>query len=318
MDKKEQLLQENITAYIHDNMSGDDFESDKAIEIHAYKESRRIEELSNHVTFLRNLDTSDKAWSKFKSTIKPKIRSLEFLKFAAAIVLSFLIGALMLYFVSNRNFNEEMASINCPRGQITSMSLFDGTTVWLNSETKLRYSSNFNNGNREVFVEGEAYFDVAKNPHSTFIVNVGNSQIKVHGTIFNVKAYPIDSLIETTLVEGTVEFVDGKNSVLLKPNEQLTLENRTRKLEKEHVDVSETLGWKEGKVYFENKRMSKIIEQLERWYDAEFIFNEEEIAGYNFTGVINKEKSIVYNLKLIQLTNKINFKYKDGKIYIGK
>ncbi|MGV8090818.1 MAG: FecR family protein [Mangrovibacterium sp.] len=209
-----------------------------------------------------------------------------------------------------------MASISSPRGQITSLTLFDGSVVWLNSESTIKYSSDFNTKKREVYVEGEAYFEVTHHEKKPFIVNLGNSQVKVHGTSFNVKAYPQSNRIETVLMEGKIEFIANSQSILLNPCERIVLSPQEGTIEKDQVDVEKITAWKKGKYYYSNEKLSTIIGQLQRWYDMEFVFDENELSLYNFTGVINHEKSIQYNLKLIELTNKINVEFKDDKIVI--
>jgi ferric-dicitrate binding protein FerR (iron transport regulator) len=211
----------------------------------------------------------------------------------------------------------KLATVSSPRGQITSLTLFDGSTVWLNSESTIKYSSDFNTDKREVYVEGEAYFEVTPDKKNPFVVNLGNSRIKVYGTSFNVKAYPGSDHIEAVLMKGKIEFCADKHSVLLKPLDRVVYSLRERTIVKDQVDIEKTSSWKKGKYYYSNESLSNIIRQLQRWYDIEFLFDEDALSRYTFTGVINRERSIQYNLQLIELTNKIHVEYENDKIIVS-
>lgn len=318
MEKNEDYNQEFIVSHFHDKESTQVNIPTDLKKTKEYKETEKIYALRENVRFLNSLSSEDQFWTKLNRRIRPKSIFANWMKYAAIIILSFSIGSLVVFFSGYLNTANELASINSPRGQITSLTLFDGSTVWLNSETTIKYSSNFNKKEREVFVEGEAYFEVSHNDKLPFIVNVGNSKIKVHGTIFNVKAYPSDNYVETVLVEGKVEFIVNKQSVLLNPNEKITLSMEEGTLRKEAADVEKTSAWKKGKYYYNNEKLSSIIQQMQRWYDTEFIFNEDELSKFTFTGVVNHEKSIEYNLKIIELTNKIKFEKENGTIVISR
>lgn len=283
-----------------------------------YKATEKIFSVRGNVSFLNSLSAEDRLWNKISNRVRPNSISAHWMKYAAIVILSLSVSALLAHFSGLTNSDTQLASISSPRGQITSLTLFDGTTVWLNSETTIRYSSDFNKKKREVFVEGEAYFEVSHNDKLPFIVDVGASKVKVYGTTFNIKAYPVDNYIETVLIEGKVEFITKDNSVFLKPNEKITFSTEKGTLQKEYADLEKTSAWKNGKYYYNSEKLLSIIQQLQRWYDTEFIFNENELSNFTFTGVVNREKSIEYNLKIIELTNKIKFESKDGAIIISR
>jgi ferric-dicitrate binding protein FerR (iron transport regulator) len=316
MDKNENTEQDIIVSHFHDRA---DTEGDIPLflrETNDYKETEKIFSLRKYITFLNGLSSEDQLWRTINRQINPGALFLSWFKYAAIIILSFSFGALLIYFSGISKHESRMASISSPRGQITSLTLFDGSVVWLNSESTIKYSSGFNTKKREVYVEGEAYFEVTHHEKKPFIVNLGNSQVKVHGTSFNVKAYPQSNRIETVLMEGKIEFIANSQSILLNPCERIVLLPQEGTIEKDQVDVEKITAWKKGKYYYSNEKLSTIIGQLQRWYDMEFVFDENELSLYNFTGVINHEKSIQYNLKLIELTNKINVEFKDDKIVI--
>ncbi|HBL76599.1 MAG: hypothetical protein A2W90_21190 [Bacteroidetes bacterium GWF2_42_66] len=318
MEKNINHNEEFIVSYLHDREdTQDDIPADLK-NTREFKQSETIFRLRKNVAFLNSLSPEDRFWGRINSGIRPVKRLSNWIKYAAIVVLSFTIGSLLIYFSGITRYDAELASISSPRGQITSLTLFDGTTVWLNSETTIKYSSAFNKKEREVFVEGEAYFEVAHNDKIPFIVNLGNSKVKVHGTTFNVKAYPSDNYIEAVLIEGKIEFIANNRSAVLNPSEKIILLTENGSISTGLADVEKTSAWKKGKYYYSNEKLSSIIEQIQRWYDTEFIFNEDELSHFTFTGVVNREKSIEYNLKIIELTNKIKFESKDGAIIITR
>ncbi len=281
-----------------------------------FNQTGKIYRVRESVSFLNKVSSEDELWNRINRKINPRKLYVNWLKYAAIVALSFALGSLLIYFSGIGKFEDQVATINSPQGQITCLTLFDGSTVWLNSETTIQYSTNFNRKKREVQIEGEAHFEVAHNSKKPFIVYVGNSQVKVHGTSFNVKAYPGSDRIETVLEEGKVEFVSGKQSMMIKPGERVTITLSKGKLEKDKIDTEKAVAWKKGKYYYSNESLSAIIEQLQRWYEIEFVFDGEELSQYQFTGVINKEKSIQYNLRLIELTNRVQAEFEDGKVII--
>jgi len=316
MNKKENIDQDQIVSHFHDNV---DTHKDIPLylaETKDYKETKKIFDLRKYVTFLNKLSTEDQIWKKINNQINPRSLYLSWFKYAAIIILSFSCGSILFYLLGTNNHETKFATISSPRGQITSLTLFDGSTVWLNSESTIEYRSDFSTNKREVYVEGEAYFEVTHDKKNPFIVNLENSQVKVYGTSFNVKAYPGTDNIEAVLMKGKIEFSTNNKSVVLKPDERITYSPEEGTIVKDHVDVEKTSSWKKGKYYFSNESLSNIITQLQRWYDMEIVFNDKVLSSYTFTGVINKEKSIQYNLKLIELTNKINVEFKDDKIMI--
>ncbi|MDX9882378.1 MAG: FecR family protein [Prolixibacteraceae bacterium] len=317
MATNQKYNQELIASAFHDGHGAPDNIPPELKETQEYKATEKIFSVREKVSFLNSLSSEDQFWNKIRRQVQPQPVYFLWLKYAAIVVLSLSIGILLSYFSGLMGPDGQLATINSPRGQITSLTLFDGTTVWLNSETTIRYSSGFNKKQREVFIEGEAYFEVSHNDKLPFVVNLKNSKVKVHGTTFNVKAYPSDNFIETVLEEGNVEFIANNQSVFLKPNEKITFSSEENILKREQTNAEIASAWKKGKYYYSGEKLAAIIQQMQRWYDTEFIFNENELSELTFTGVINREKSIEYNLKIIELTNKIKFESKNDAILIS-
>lgn len=316
MDEKLNTDQDQIVSHFHEKG-----ELRKDIpaglkETQAYKETEKIFSLREYIAFLNSLSTEDRLWKGVESRIKHRPVFQHLVRYAAMIVLSVTFGAGLIYFSGIRRHEPAMASISSPRGQITSLKLFDGSTVWLNSESTIRYSSDFNTGQRDVYIEGEAYFEVTRNKETPFIVHLERSQVKVFGTTFNVKSYPGSGEVEAVLMEGKIEFTGNGQSVLLTPCERVIFSFEKGEIVKDQVDLEKTVAWKKGKYYYSNEKLPAILRQLQRWYDVEFVYDGNELADYNFTGIINHEKSIEYNMELIELTNKINVEFNGDKIII--
>ena len=164
-----------------------------------------------------------------------------------------------------------------PRGGEFSLTLSDGTEVYMNADSKLRFPTKFGKNERVVELEGEAYFQVARNEKSPFIVKSSCMAIKVLGTEFNVSAYSEDSVIQTTLVRGSVEVSSerGGQSVVLHPGEQSVLNRQDYSLSVCTVDVSYAMAWKEGRLRFKEKPLSEVMKVISRWYDVEVVYEED-------------------------------------------
>lgn len=199
--------------------------------------------------------------------------------------------------------------VEIPRGGEYNLRLGDGTSVWLNSESKITYPSRFSGGERKVTVEGEAYFDVAKDEAQPFIVDVRGTEIRVTGTEFNVSAY--GSQIETTLISGGVRITAGGNEAALTPGMQAVYEEGGSDISVNEVDTSLYTAWKDGLFRFRNLELSEIVTRLARWYDVEFSFADPEIGNIPFTGAFKKSDPITSILDVIKNTKSVSYDF-DG------
>ena len=197
-----------------------------------------------------------------------------------------------------------------PRGGEFQISLEDGTRVWLNSESTLKYPEVFTGTTREVFLEGEAYFEVARNTNCPFIVHTGIQNVRVLGTSFGITNYADDQNLTTTLVNGKVqvEFPGFSDEVfLLEPGFQLACDRQNRKIEKRTVDVYEYVAWKDGKYVFTRKRLEDILTTLSRWYDFHVFFQNPEVKEVVFSGELRRFDSFSDILRLIEKTSDVKF-----------
>ena len=198
-------------------------------------------------------------------------------------------------------------TIVVPRGGEYKLELADGTLVWLNSDSELRYPVKFAGSQRDVWLKGEGYFEVSKNPEKPFRVVVDDMIVKVLGTSFNINAYKDQGNILTTLVSGKVDIQDmsGKSLVVMRTNQQVDF--RHGKISVQEVDVTRFVSWIDGKFYFNDMTLENIMSQLQRWYDIEVFFVDEELKSYPFTGVIRRDFTAGQIFEIIEKTTRVKF-----------
>lgn len=201
-----------------------------------------------------------------------------------------------------------------PKGGEYSLELPDGTVVWVNSESSLRFPEKFTSNRREVFLEGEAYFEVKKDANRPFYVYTEVGKVRVLGTAFNVCAYSNDRFWQTTLVEGSVMINQEEKEVLLKPNEQYQIDVRTGKAGLREVLPELYTSWRDGKFYFKAYTFEELVEKLERWYDFKMFYMNEEIKTRRFSGVVNKYQPLEEMFKFLQMTSDVQFNVKGNVV----
>lgn len=211
-------------------------------------------------------------------------------------------------------------TVKVPKGGEYQMTLSDGSKVWLNSESEIRFPVSFSGNKREVFIKGEAYFRIAHNENMPFVTRFKNGNITVLGTEYNIKSYEDEKEVVTTLVKGSVKFTSSinNNEKILKPNQQLTYRKDKNTIAVHEVDTYVFTAWKEGKFYFRSMPLNKIMKQLERWYNINVFFSSKELKDYKFRGVILKDMSFNEALKIIEETTDIRFKIKENTVTIYK
>lgn len=212
--------------------------------------------------------------------------------------------------------------LTIPRGGQFSLKLSDGTEVWLNSESQLKYPVRFiEEETREVeLVYGEAYFDVSPSTNhkgAKFKVLNNTQEIEVLGTEFNIKAYKDEVNIYTTLVEGKVAINTPNLKQLLTPNQQSILDTQNNTLSVIKVDVLEVISWKEGVFSFINKPLKDIMKVLSRWYDVDIIFENKELESVEFIGTLNKNQSIDEVLSIMKSFSLNNYEIKGDTIILN-
>lgn len=196
----------------------------------------------------------------------------------------------------------EYAKLTTPRGKQQQLVLHDGTKVWLNAASSIRFPSSFTGDRREVEITGEAYFEVAENKTKPFIVHAGQSKVEVLGTHFNVMAYGNENSLQTTLLEGSVEFRHGDKTVLLKPGQQSQLTSNKEIVLIRDADVETAVAWKNGKQAFSKSDIRSIMRQIERWYDIDVEY-KGEVPKRTFSGDISRSANLSELLKLLEASD---------------
>lgn len=270
----------------------------------------------------------DNAYQKVSSRIKAQSQTTRIIsiitRIAAVLTLPLLAFTVWSLFFQEKQ--TELAQnditwheIQSPAGMRSHVVLPDGTDLWLNAESTIRYGIPFTRENRHVELTGEAFLKVVKNESAPFFVNAGAASVKVLGTQFNVKAYPEDEQLEVALTEGSIEFTgtttDGKKAVAtLIPNDFLAMNKTTGKFHLESKNLNKHISWVKNIIIFDETCMPQVAKTLERWYGVKVIVTDPEISKYRFTTTFENE-SLFRVLELLELSSPaIKIKYTPGKI----
>jgi transmembrane sensor len=210
--------------------------------------------------------------------------------------------------------NDVMLSAATPRGGTYQFTLPDGTHVWLNAASKISFPSQFSGATRKILLSGEAYFEVTKNKTKPFIVQSKGQRVEVLGTHFNINAYPDESNIRTTLLEGSVR-IEGK--LILKPGEQSNISS-DRIVSVKQIDPNTAIDWKNGDFVFQNDDFKTIMRKVSRWYDVEIIYDKTAPAELPLGGLVSRSKNISSILKIMEATGDVHFKVEGRRITVTK
>ena len=235
-----------------------------------------------------------------------KLRSV--LRYAAAIVGVMVLAAGLAYWF--RNKAEELVVASAAHGQVREMLLPDGTKVWLNQSSVLKYPRAFEGKERHVYLDGEAYFEVARNHEKPFMVKSPAMDVRVLGTSFNIKCRPDNSFAETTLIEGEVEVKDksDKGRITLLPGQKAVLNRVTGRMQVKQVDPKMEIVWHNDLIPFEKSSIFQIAAALERFYGVKIILSPDVDSTNTYSGVLKKKDNIESVLN--SLRNSIPFNYK--------
>ncbi|GAA4330351.1 FecR family protein [Mucilaginibacter gynuensis] len=297
---------------------------------------------------LNKIDSGNQSQSENVIPITRKGYS-KFTRMIAAVLVTAALGAGTYYYTNYRNAvqNTKVANLevlHTPSRQKSKIVLSDGSVVTLNSQSQLKYPASFSGKTREVYLNGEAFFDIKKDPEHPFIVHADQMKIKVLGTAFNVKSYANDESCETTLIRGAIELTLADrpaDRIILKPNEKLVLHKRvTLKHTKRgnvkfpvpdtsgtsylltnltHLKIGDSTvvetSWTNNKLIFKDQDMESLAKQMERWFGLKIIVKSELIKKYNYTGVFEKE-SITQALYALQMIEPFHYKINKEIVYI--
>jgi len=247
----------------------------------------------------------------------------------AAVLLIGTVGYFLPSFFSNPNSQEAFNVITAPSGSRTEILLPDQSKVWLNAGSKLRYPASFMKNQREVYLQGEAFFEVEHDQNRKFLVKTDDITIKVYGTSFNVKCYPGEPTIETTLVEGKISITknsgdgtDKQKEIVLKPNQQAVWYSGESSavspgsiVVRSEINPGLYTSWREGELIIQSESLQDLAGKLERRYGVKIIFKNDEAKSFKFTGTI-KNESIEQVLSVIKLASDIDFEISENIVTI--
>nr|WP_162988835.1 FecR family protein [Pedobacter schmidteae] len=215
------------------------------------------------------------------------------------------------------HLTNELISANTPRGGTYQVILPDGTKVWLNAASTLKFPATFSGKtNREVELIGEAYFEVKKDKTRPFKVKTIQHEVEVLGTHFNINAYAEDGAVKTTLLEGSVKLVHQRKTAFLKPGQQGFVNNATADFKVVEADPVSISAWKNGEFIFNGTDLRSLMRQLSRWYDVEIVY-EPGVKDDVFFGKIKRNTDLSKVLKILALGD-VHFKIEDRKIIVMK
>lgn len=212
------------------------------------------------------------------------------------------------------NKSDKKYELIVPKGGEFKFVLPDGTKVWINSLSKLSFSDFGQKPERRVHLEGEAYFEVAKNKHKPFYVNTKDAQVKVLGTHFNVRAY--ENHTRTTLVEGSVSFSNQQQNIVLTPGQ--FVENTNSTLKADLADISRETAWKNEEFYFKQDDIKYITDQLERWYDITLEFDKDIPTQTGYTGRIKRTATLQEVVEMLNYVMDVKMEIKGKKLLVKK
>jgi ferric-dicitrate binding protein FerR (iron transport regulator) len=238
----------------------------------------------------------------------------------AAIFIAILVSTSTLIWFGNQyqNLKENIVKVSTTK-EIRRLSLPDGTKVWLNKYSSLSYPAKFADNKRDVKLEGEGFFQVVKDKSRPFSVLSQKIAIKVLGTTFNVKSYPKDSIIETSLIEGSIVLSrkdENKDKIILKPGQKAEVNKRNGEMTLQYANVKLDAVWHDGFIPFEKATINEIVSVLEKFYNFKFQLSSNIDTKSRYSGVIYQKSTI--DSVLLSLTNTIPFRYKieDNKVTI--
>jgi len=299
-----------------------DIEQRIVIQLNAREAEEKEEQIIEAGRILSEIETVDviSAFNKVQSQISESNKKIQLItiltRVAAVLFIPLLIATSWLLFNKEQKQDHSpsfvMQEITCPPGMRSQVILPDGSKVWLNSESTIKFRIPFSEDIRKVDLIGEAFFDVTKNPKHPFIVKSANVGVKVYGTRFNYKAYLEDKNIEVILEEGSVglavndvglykkmRLIPGDRAVIAKENDVVDVKNE---------NIDKYIAWHLGKLVFENTPMTEVALMLERWYGVEVIVQNPEIMDYSFTTTFDNE-SLFEVIELLEISSPIRIKY---------
>jgi len=263
-----------------------------------------------------------------ENLIQKKTRQMsQIWKYAAAAILIIGVSSVLVFTNPGNLSSGTFTEIAVSKGSKSQMTLPDGSQVWLNADSKLKYDQSFNAVDRDIELTGEAYFQVAKNPSKPFRVRACGLEVEAKGTAFNVKAYPEESVVEATLIEGIVDVgLVGRNEerLRLKPSEQVyyyksdgSAQSNGRFLVSKGIATGPVTSWMKGQLEINGETLKSIAVKLSRQYDVKIEFDDPSIESLRFTGVFNNE-TIGQIMEVLKISSPVDYQIQDREIRLSR
>ena len=336
MENTEDLYTGLIIRYLSSNVSDEEIQR-LFLWINESKENEQLFftlkdlfEASSWKTIKNEANTSN-GWNKLSGQIQVKknIKRINtkhviaFMRYAAI----FLLGVFVTYFVSESSnkdiFKTEshespITRVVTGKGERTKVVLPDGTKVWVNACSSVSYNSNYGGRYRIVHLEGEAFFDVAKDSKKPFIVNSKGFNIKAHGTRFDVSAYNDDDKVAAILEEGSISFRqdNAEKQLLIKPGQKIAYSQKENEIKVDNVNTDTYTAWRTGEYRFEQLTFEEVAKRMSRIYNINFVFKNKETKKIPFTGTFFSYESLDKILKVININTSIRFIKEKDTVYI--
>lgn len=236
---------------------------------------------------------------------------------AIAVIVLLTAGATLgIRSIASLSSAEDFFVFEAPYGEKSKMTLADGTVVWLNAGSILKYSDKFNERNRKVMLQGEAYFEVTRKERAKFTVQTCGYDVVVKGTKFDVSAYPEDSVVTTALLEGSVEIYRGEQRIEMKPGEMVKLDMITGKFTRAKKDVKQWKAWSENRIEFEDITLKELVAKLSRQYDVNIRLESEQVGAKRFRISLRNRETIGEVMTALQEIIPITVERRGKDIYI--
>ena len=281
-----------------------------------YKNIYTISNLDVNSNIHLQRDSFERFWNRTKPV--KALRMIEsWHRYAAVFIIALSTGFLLRYLIP---FNKEVKVLSqhitysSEKGSVSTIYLEDGSAIWLSSATRVTLLRN-TSGEMSAQLSGEAYFDMIPDPKRKFDVDLGYFKIKDIGTKFNIRAYSFEPDVYATLVDGKIDlYKNGDQGILsMIPGDYMHYDKPTNRIDISQQDPSIATAWKDGKFVFIDKSLSDICLELENWYNVEIIIQNKTLAKTKYTSVIKRTTTVKMVLKMLALTDKINYKIDERK-----
>lgn len=328
------MTDQRFTELLAKQLAGD-ISADESIELKSLLENnsalnREFQLLQNYLqSETEEEENIDGVFERIKTMIEPPARTplrvvkrKNFLWLKVAALVTILVGAVLLYNREALFFRNSghlvLVKVQTKAADTRTVTLGDGSVVKINSSSRFRYPKKFSGDNRNVYLSGEAFFDVKKDPQHPFIVHTEKMDVQVLGTAFNVKIYPNDDFAETTLIRGKVVVTlkdDKKEQFTLQPNDKFTLAEGKGQVNQTESGGAEETAWTSDELVFKNKNFDQVSRLFERHYDVKIFFKDPDLKKVEFTAHFTKE-NINEALDVLKFIENFNYSIKGKNVYI--